>query len=771
MADIALATLRLMPMGDRLIIDGPQENTWRPRLLSQGKPDLPPQRRVSHETPTCPWLDCLCVRGRSAPAPHRNPGRGSLLVNEHFDYPDGNLVPGNGGWYAYDAGGLKPVEVVGHQARSQSTAGNAEDCGLPFTPRASNAKTFFGFDLVVPSLDPSGLPAEVSQPINTVVGLRQTDGDTLRAFVGIGVPDGGAQNPAGNYSIQLYPGQGAGFSLYCPACANLDFDVRYRVVAAYDAATGTHEMWLHKVNESDEHLEFTSGATAFNEVDEITIRQRTVLGGTHCYHIIDNLEVADSFDDANLLHPPVEADALQTPETGTSIDFASAPIPADFFGPGSDPFDGIISFSGDPIDPETLGNTSVRVLRVTDPFEPSDPPSPYPTQVDIELVALSLQSVNPITVNVGTSPTHWDVHLDLGGTQPTGEMLVTKTHANGGVFDMSLPVQPVYTFTNVDNPGDVRVLPAADPIVIEYLDAPWVHVVDPSLGVYVPPGATFVPGVEEIVVPGPSTSQRPVSLLTQQIVTVTGTSVPTPGVPNMVHTFGAPLAPVAPGADLVVEKTVDLPTPHEGETITYTVTLTNNGPSDATGVEVTDLLPAGVTFDLAIPSIGAYDDGTGVWTVGSLAVGSATLSFSASVDVGNVGATITNTASVTAADQTDTVLGNESGSADITVLAGVGVDGEPLPAAVALEPGRPNPFGRATTMRFGLPAAGHARLAVYDVSGGRVTTLANGAFPAGWHTRVWDGLDASGRRVAPGVYFVRLQVGRITETGRLVRMD
>jgi uncharacterized repeat protein (TIGR01451 family) len=45
-------------------------------------------------------------------------------------------------------------------------------------------------------------------------------------------------------------------------------------------------------------------------------------------------------------------------------------------------------------------------------------------------------------------------------------------------------------------------------------------------------------------------------------------------------------------ADLVVAKQVSNPTPNVGDQITFTVTLNNAGPDDATGVQVTDLLPA-----------------------------------------------------------------------------------------------------------------------------------------------------------------------------------
>ena len=58
----------------------------------------------------------------------------------------------------------------------------------------------------------------------------------------------------------------------------------------------------------------------------------------------------------------------------------------------------------------------------------------------------------------------------------------------------------------------------------------------------------------------------------------------------------AQISPVAPtGADLGLTKVVDNPTPAIDGTVTYTLSLTNFGPNPATGVEVTDLLPSGVT--------------------------------------------------------------------------------------------------------------------------------------------------------------------------------
>ena len=67
-----------------------------------------------------------------------------------------------------------------------------------------------------------------------------------------------------------------------------------------------------------------------------------------------------------------------------------------------------------------------------------------------------------------------------------------------------------------------------------------------------------------------------------------------------------------------------------GSNVTFTITASNLGPSNATGVQVTDLLPAGLTFVSAVPSQGTYTSGTGVWNIGALVSGSsATLSLAA----------------------------------------------------------------------------------------------------------------------------------------------
>ncbi|MEM7343856.1 MAG: DUF11 domain-containing protein, partial [Chloroflexota bacterium] len=121
-------------------------------------------------------------------------------------------------------------------------------------------------------------------------------------------------------------------------------------------------------------------------------------------------------------------------------------------------------------------------------------------------------------------------------------------------------------------------------------------------------------------------------------------------------------------ADLAITKTVNRTTPGEGETITYSVTVLNNGPYTATNVVITDTLPAGVTFQSATAQQGSYNSGNGLWSVGTLPIGgSSILSLNATVNGGTLGTTIINTATLKSVDQTDTVSGNNTDNASITV--------------------------------------------------------------------------------------------------------
>ncbi|MCB1182549.1 hypothetical protein KDM41_03880 [bacterium] len=80
----------------------------------------------------------------------------------------------------------------------------------------------------------------------------------------------------------------------------------------------------------------------------------------------------------------------------------------------------------------------------------------------------------------------------------------------------------------------------------------------------------------------------------------------------------------------------------------------------------------------------------------------------------------------------------------------------PLPTALRALAAGPNPFNPETTFRFDQRAAGWTRLAVFDVRGRVVRTLADGNRAAGGHAIRWDGRDDHGRNLPSGVYFGRV---------------
>ena len=76
---------------------------------------------------------------------------------------------------------------------------------------------------------------------------------------------------------------------------------------------------------------------------------------------------------------------------------------------------------------------------------------------------------------------------------------------------------------------------------------------------------------------------------------------------------------VKPVTELDVEVTANETEPNVGDVIEYTITVTNNGPSNATGITANDKLPDGVTY-IYDNSGGKYDPQTGVWSFDSLNV-------------------------------------------------------------------------------------------------------------------------------------------------------
>jgi large repetitive protein len=158
-----------------------------------------------------------------------------------------------------------------------------------------------------------------------------------------------------------------------------------------------------------------------------------------------------------------------------------------------------------------------------------------------------------------------------------------------------------------------------------------------------------------------------VSNVTNSATATSSTTDPVPG-----NNSASATTAIVTRADLSITIS-DSPDPVvAGETLTYSIVVRNNGPSDALNVKVSDAMPAGVSFVNAIPSMGTWSSST--WTIASLASESqATLTLVTRVN-SNLTTEIVNTVTVSS-NTTDPVSANNSDteSTNISTLANLSV--------------------------------------------------------------------------------------------------
>ncbi len=91
-------------------------------------------------------------------------------------------------------------------------------------------------------------------------------------------------------------------------------------------------------------------------------------------------------------------------------------------------------------------------------------------------------------------------------------------------------------------------------------------------------------------------------------------------------------------------------------------------------------------------------------------------------------------------------------------------------STLAFERVGPNPFVEGTRLVVAVPERSRLAVRIYDIQGHEVRRLQDGETAAGRYALVWDGRDAAGRAVAPGVYHLRASGGGQVATRSLVRV-
>ena len=79
----------------------------------------------------------------------------------------------------------------------------------------------------------------------------------------------------------------------------------------------------------------------------------------------------------------------------------------------------------------------------------------------------------------------------------------------------------------------------------------------------------------------------------------------------------------------------------------------------------------------------------------------------------------------------------------------------------------PNPFNPQTTIRYQLTDNSIVKLAVYDLTGQRITTLVSSRQSAGEYEVTWDGKDVHGETVSSGIYIYQVTVGDVVQAKKM----
>lgn len=152
---------------------------------------------------------------------------------------------------------------------------------------------------------------------------------------------------------------------------------------------------------------------------------------------------------------PVAAgnDEFETAGDGeTYHDFGGDPIDANFFGPGSNAFNGIVILKGVPLGPGSNVDTVIQRHQAVQAPGGS---------TALTMTGLSLVGTSSITVtyNNGTPSQQWNVAVGLSSYKAsTGSMKI-----NASTFDSTLKVWPKFTFTRVGGGGGPLVLDTGAP--------------------------------------------------------------------------------------------------------------------------------------------------------------------------------------------------------------------------------------------------------------------------------------------------------------------
>ena len=283
--------------------------------------------------------------------------------------------------------------------------------------------------------------------------------------------------------------------------------------------------------------------------------------------------------------------------------------------------DAIVEISVRPQATGTIENNATLTSATFDP-DPSDDSAITDTTVD-PAADLSLEKADSPDPALASQPITYTLSVHNAGPSGASGVEVTDELPAGAQFESATPSQ-----------GDCN----------EDLE-----IVTCALGTLAP-GAG---GTVDVVVTRNATGS-----ITNEASVTSETPDPNPG-----DNSASAETSITPAADLALSKTAEPDPVLAGTQLTYSLEIVNTGPQSATGVQVIDTLPPGVTYDSATPSQGSCSQSSGTVTCG---LGTITNGQSATVEIKvrpqNPGSVL-NQASVTSDVADPDLQNNEADSA------------------------------------------------------------------------------------------------------------
>jgi hypothetical protein len=206
----------------------------------------------------------------------------SILINETFDHPDGNLVgqtpiPGPGAaWTAFSGAGSTPVQVSSGRITLNQGAGTREDVASGTgSVMGSGDRWYAGFDVAVTGAN-----------TNVYFGMFLQGTSNFLSRIWVTTPTSGGDYRLGfSNDNSITDNDGEVFS------ADLTYGTTYRLVSYYDYTAMQGKLWINPVNESSPGLLATDPGFS-NPVTAYAFRQAT---GSNSVQTVDNLIVATTF--------------------------------------------------------------------------------------------------------------------------------------------------------------------------------------------------------------------------------------------------------------------------------------------------------------------------------------------------------------------------------------------------------------------------------------------------------------------------------------------